>query len=123
MGSSTSEPRSASPLAQIQTGVRDFFDEPMPLRVGWPQVLGSVLLFLMGLQGLTGLLLALYYSPSTDSAYESVRYIQDRVVFGWLVRGLHRWSANLIVVILAFHIAQVFIWGAYKRPRQWTWVA
>jgi menaquinol-cytochrome c reductase cytochrome b subunit len=73
--------------------------------------------------GLTGFLLAVSYSPSTDSAYESVRYIQERAVFGGLVRGMHRWGANLLIIVLMIHIAQVFIWGAYKRPRRWTWVS
>ena len=119
----TTEPTPDSLLQQVRSAVRRFCDEPQPVRVGWPQVFGSVLFFLLVVQGLTGFLLALYYSPSTDSAYESVRYIQECAVFGGLVRGMHHWGANLLIVVLMIHIAQVFIWGAYKRPRQWTWVA
>ncbi|MCI0458149.1 MAG: cytochrome b N-terminal domain-containing protein [Gemmataceae bacterium] len=123
MAVSTAQPTLSSPLQQLRSAVRGFFDEAMPVRVGWPQVLGSVLLFLLVSQALTGFLLALYYSPSTDSAYESVRYIQERAVFGGLIRGMHRWGANLMVIFLAIHLGQVFLWGAYKKPRQWTWVA
>ncbi len=123
MASPTTEPTPGSLRQHIRAAVRSFCDEPQPVRVGWPQVFGSVLLFLMVVQGLTGFLLALSYSSSADSAYESVRYIQERTVFGGLIRGMHRWGANLLIVALAIHIARVFIWGAYKRPRQWTWVS
>ncbi len=119
----TTESTPGLALRRLRSGVRSFLDEPQPERVGWPQVFGSVLLFLLVMQGLTGFLLALYYAPSTDSAYESVRYIQERAVFGGLIRGMHRWSANLLIVTLAIHITQVFLWGAYKRPRQLTWVS
>lgn len=122
MASPTTEPTPDSLFKQIRSAVRGFCDEPQPVKVGWPQVFGGVLLFLMAVQGLTGFLLALYYSPSTASAYESVRYIQERAVLGGIIRGMHRWGANLLIVGLAAHITQVFIWGAYKRPRQWTWV-
>lgn len=123
MASPTTEPTPGSLLQHLRAAARNFRDEPQPARVGWPQIFGSVLLFLMVVQGLTGFLLALDYSPSTDSAYESVRYIQERAVFGGLIRGMHRWGANLLIITLAVHIVQVFIWGAYKRPRQWTWVS
>src|SRR5690242_1364556 len=73
MALTTTEPTPGSLLQHIRAAVRSFCDEPQPTRVGWPQVFGSVLLFLMVVQGLTGFLLALTYSPSTDSAYESVR--------------------------------------------------
>lgn len=123
MALTTTEPTPGSLLQHICAAVRRFCDEPQPARVGWPQVFGSVLLFLMVVQGLTGFLLALTYSPSTDSAYDSIRYIQERAVFGGLVRGMHRWGANLLIIALVIHVPQVFIWGAYKRPRQWTWVS
>lgn len=112
-----------TPLKQFVALIKVFLDEPMPPRVGWTHVFGGVLLFLIGIQALTGFLLALYYSPSTATAYESVKYIQERAVFGGLIRGMHRWSANLIIITLGVHIARVFIWGAYKPPRRWTWVS
>lgn len=123
MDPSRDDPSPTSLLKHLRHAWRDFRDERQPLRIGWPQVFGSVLLFLVALQALTGFLMALVYSPSTESAYESVRYIQHRALFGGLIRGMHRWGANLLIVTLAIHIAQVFLWGAYKRPRQWTWVA
>jgi len=123
MAQPAGEPIPRTPLKQFVALVKVFLDEPMPPRVGWTHVFGSVLLFLLGIQILTGFLLALYYSPSTATAYESVQYIQERAVFGGLIRGMHRWSANLLIVTLGIHVARVFIWGAYKAPRRWTWVS
>lgn len=116
-------PTPGAPLKRFVGLVREFLDERMPPHVGWTHVFGGVLLFLLAIQALTGFLLALYYSPSTATAYESVKYIQERAVFGGLIRGMHRWSANLIIVTLGIHVARVFIWGAYKPPRRWTWVS
>jgi len=117
------EPTPKTPLKRFLALAREFLDEPLPPRVGWTHVFGGVLLFLLAIQALTGFLLALYYSPSTATAYESVKYIQERAIFGGLIRGMHRWSANLLIVTLGIHIARVFIWGAYKAPRRWTWVS
>ena len=117
------EPTPGTPLRRFVAAVWEFLDERMPPHVGWTHVFGGVLLFLLAIQALTGFLLALYYSPSTATAYESVKYIQERAVFGGLIRGMHRWSANLIIVTLGIHVARVFIWGAYKPPRRWTWVS
>lgn len=116
-------PTPPSPFQRLRTAVQDWFGEPLPQHVGWPQVFGSVVLFLIGVQILTGVLLAVYYSPSADSAYESVRYIEEQVVMGGFLRGMHRWGVNLIIVFVAIHLVQVFVWGAYKRPRRGTWVA
>lgn len=123
MAQPAAEPSSKTPLKQFVYLVREFLDESQPPHVGWTHVFGSVLLFLLGIQVLTGFLLALYYSPSTATAYESVKYIQERAIFGGLIRGMHRWSANLLIVTLGIHISRVFIWGAYKAPRRWTWVS
>ncbi len=107
----------------ILAAVRDFLREPMPEGVGWTHVFGSILLFLVLLQVVTGILLALVYSPSPDAAYESVQYIDNHVLFGRFVRGLHHWSASAFVVVLVLHLLRTFVYAAYKSPRRGTWVA
>ena len=85
--------------------------------------LGGVTLFLFGIQVATGILLLLYYRPSADTAFESVQFIVARVEFGWLVRNVHAWSANLLMVTLFAHLFSTFVLRAYRRPRELTWVS
>jgi cytochrome b6 len=82
-------------------------------------LLGGATLFLFGVQVCTGLLLLLYYRPSTNEAYESVQYITNRVEFGWLVRSVHSWSANLMVFVAFAHMFSVAFLRAYHKPRGW----
>ena len=77
--------------------------------------LGFVNLFLFVNQALTGLCLMMYYVPSPDHAYDSVKYIQYEVPFGYMVRGLHYWGATAMVVSVMAHVARVFVFGAYKK--------
>lgn len=84
--------------------------------------LGGMALFLFVIQIVTGILLALYYHPSPDSAYQSVQTIVTDVSFGWLMRAAHAWSANLLIGILFLHMATAFVMRAYRRPREITWV-
>lgn len=93
----------------------------MPARLGWTYTLGSATLFVFGLQVVTGMFLAMYYSPSPDHAYDSVQYIMTEVTFGSVVRGLHHWGASAMVVLVVAHMLRVFIMGAYKFPREITW--
>ncbi|HEX9653829.1 MAG TPA: cytochrome b N-terminal domain-containing protein, partial [bacterium] len=102
--------------------VKDLLNEPMPKGVNWPQTLGSALLALIVVQILTGALLSLYYSPNADAAYESIQYIETQVLFGKLIRGIHYFAASGMVIVLFAHICRTFFYGAYKRPRQWTWI-
>ncbi|MEE9296787.1 MAG: cytochrome b N-terminal domain-containing protein [Phycisphaerae bacterium] len=103
--------------------VRSLFEERLPAGVGWAHVFGSTLLALIGIQVVTGVLLSLNYSASTSTAWESTRYIQDQVVFGGIIRGVHHWAASASIVVAALHVVRVFIYAAYRAPRQWTWVA
>lgn len=89
---------------------------------GWWYVFGSATLTLLLLQVLTGIFLAMVYVPSTDQAYESLEYLNYTQPLGWFVRALHYWSANGMVVMLVIHMVQVFLFGAYKYPRELTWV-
>lgn len=83
---------------------------------------GGVTLFLFILQVLTGLLLLMYYRPTADAAFESVRFIISKVRFGWLVRQIHVWSANLMVLAVSLHLLATFFGRAYRRPREVTWL-
>ena len=64
----------------------------------------------------------MYYVPSVASAYNSVNFLRFQVPLGWLIHGLHFWAANAMVVLVLVHLGQVFIWGAYKKPRELTWL-
>lgn len=97
-------------------------DEPIPGGASWIYVFGSVTLFAFLLQMGTGMFLMLSYAPTADHAYESVRYIQDEVPFGAFLRSLHHWGASLMMVAIGLHMLQVFLYGAYKRPREMMWL-
>ncbi len=98
------------------------FDRHIPKGVNWWYTLGSVTLFLFVIQVVTGILLAMHYSPSPDHAYDSVRYITNTVPMGKLLRSLHKWGATGMVVAVALHLIRVFFMGAYKYPREMTWL-
>lgn len=83
---------------------------------------GGITLFFFLIQVATGLLLLMYYRPSSDAAYESVRFITSTVRFGWLVRSTHIWSANLMVLAAVVHLGVTFFGRAYRRPRELTWI-
>jgi quinol-cytochrome oxidoreductase complex cytochrome b subunit len=90
--------------------------------VNWFYTLGSATLFVAINQAVTGILLTLYYVPTPDHAYDSVTYITTQLPFGWLIRGLHHWGASAMVVLVVLHLLRVFFYGAYKYPREATWV-
>ena len=106
----------------LHTALRTFLYEEIPASSGWHQVLGSVALFLMLIQFFTGAMLAFNYAPTPGDAYNSLRYILTEVTNGRLMRGLHHWGASMIIVIVVLHMVQVFLWGAYKKPREGTWI-
>jgi cytochrome b6 len=85
--------------------------------------LGGMTLFLFGVQVVTGALLLLYYRPSASEAYESVQFIMTRVPFGWLIRSIHAWSANLMVAAAVAHLTTVLFLQSYRRPRELTWMS
>jgi ubiquinol-cytochrome c reductase cytochrome b subunit len=90
--------------------------------VNWFYTLGSATLFLAVLQGVTGILLTFYYVPTPDHAYDSVVYISTQLPAGWYIRGLHHWGASAMVVVTVAHLLRVFYFGAYKYPREATWI-
>jgi cytochrome b6 len=85
--------------------------------------LGGLTLFLFAVQVFTGILLLLYYRPGATDAYESVQFIVTRVPFGWLIRNIHSWSANLLVAAAFAHFFSVFLLKSYRKPRELTWVS
>lgn len=91
-------------------------------KTNWFYTFGSASLILALLQGITGMLLTLYYVPSPDHAYESIQYIMNDVAFGWLIRGMHHWGATLLVVVVFLHMLKSYFVGAYKYPREITWL-
>ena len=105
-----------------RTGIKKLMHEALyeniPGGARWRYVWGSTLVFTFSIQVITGLFLWTAYSPSTTTAWESVYYIQHHMQYGWLVRGLHHFSAQAMTVLLALHLMQVVIDGAYKAPRE-----
>ena len=97
-------------------------NEPIPGGASWIYVFGSATLFLFVLQAVTGMFLAVYYAPTPDHAYDSVQYIEQQVSFGWFVRGLHHWGASGMVIAVGLHMLQVFLYGAFKPPREMMWM-
>ena len=90
-------------------------------RYSWCYFFGGATLFFFMIQVATGVLLLLYYKPTAEAAFESVRFIMTEVSFGWLIRSLHSWSANLMVLAAFLHMATVFFMRAYRKPRELTW--
>jgi menaquinol-cytochrome c reductase cytochrome b subunit len=94
----------------------------VPRDISWLQTLGSALLTVFILQVTTGILLAMYYQPDPDTAWNTIKFITDDATLGWLVRGMHKWGSSVMVVLLFLHMGRTFLFGAYKYPREMTWV-
>ncbi len=101
---------------------KQLLDEQVPRGVGWWFVTGSIVMFLLSVQLLTGVVLAIYYSPSPDYAYDSVRFIMERVTLGRVLRGLHYFGASFIVIAAVVHMLRVVLFGSYKKPRELNWI-
>src|SRR5689334_1686786 len=105
--------------------IREFLThKKVPVHAGtmW-YYFGGITLFLFAIQVLTGTLLLLYYRPSPNEAYESVQFIMTRVQFGWLIRSIHSWSANLMILAAFIHMFSVVFLRAYRKPRELTWLS
>jgi menaquinol-cytochrome c reductase cytochrome b subunit len=103
-------------------GLKYFLFRNVPGDINWMQTLGSATLTAFLVQLVTGVILAMYYTPDPNSAYESIQHITNDVTLGWLVRGMHRWGASVFIILLFFHMARVFLFGAYKYPRELNWI-
>jgi quinol-cytochrome oxidoreductase complex cytochrome b subunit len=125
--SSERRERSGGPLDWVETRVHlgPFFNALVHVRVpieAQTYYLGGITLFLFGIQVVTGTLLALYYRPTPDTAYESVLSITTDVSFGWLIRSIHHWASNLMILSLVLHVLRIFLQATYKFPRELTWI-
>ncbi len=105
------------------SAARHFLDEDIPASAGWPHVFGSVALFAFLLQIFSGFLMALNYAPTPGEAWDSLRYIVTQVTAGSIIRAMHHWGSSLMIIVVGLHMAQTFLWGAYKKPREITWIA
>lgn len=106
-------------------GIREFLAHksvPRHSATAW-YYFGGITLFLFTIQALTGILLLLYYRPTPTEAYESVQFIVTQVTFGWLVRSVHSWSANLMILAAFIHMFSVVFLHAYRKPRELTWLS
>jgi ubiquinol-cytochrome c reductase cytochrome b subunit len=103
--------------------IRDAAEHPVPRNTAsWFYVFGSAALTVFLLQLATGILLAMVYVPSADEAWSSLQALNHQVAFGWFIRAMHGWGSNFMVAVVLLHMAQVFLFGAYKFPRELTWI-
>jgi quinol---cytochrome c reductase cytochrome b subunit, bacillus type len=102
--------------------LRGFLFRKVPKGTNWFYTLGSATMFAFLSQAVTGVFLAMYYDPSPTGAYDSVQHITNDVFLGSLVRGMHRWGASVMVVLIFLHMGRTFFFGAYKYPRELNWV-
>jgi quinol-cytochrome oxidoreductase complex cytochrome b subunit len=103
-------------------GVRYFLFRKVPGDINWFQTLGSAALTAFLVQTVTGVILAMYYRPDPNSAYDSIQRITNDLFAGWLVRGMHRWGASVFIILMFMHMGRVFLFGAYKYPRELNWI-
>ena len=94
----------------------------VPRDISWLQTLGAALITTFLIQAVTGVILAMYYHPTPEGAFDSIRYITDTATLGWLVRGMHKWGSSIFVILLFLHMGRVFLMGSYKYPREMTWL-
>ncbi len=94
----------------------------VPKGTNWFYTLGSATLFAFVVQALTGVFLAMYYVPSATEAYDSVTHLTNDVFLGEFVRGMHKWGATVMIILIFLHMGRVFFFGAYKYPRELNWV-
>src|SRR5438128_9971028 len=103
-------------------GVRYFLFRKVPGDTNWFHTLGSATLTAFLVQALTGVILAMYYKPDPNSAYQSINHITNDLWAGWLVRGMHRWGASVFIILLFMQMGRVFLFGPYKYPRELNWI-
>ena len=108
---------------QIAGAIREATEHPIPRRsASWWYVFGSAALTIFILQVFTGILLALIYVPSAAEAWNSLQFLNHNVTLGWFLRAVHGWGSNFMVAVVLIHMCQAFLFGAYKFPRELTWI-
>ncbi|MGI8921048.1 MAG: cytochrome b [Solirubrobacteraceae bacterium] len=106
----------------LSSATRWLLFRKVPKGTNWFYTLGSASLIAFVSQATTGVFLAMYYDPSANHAYESVRYITNEAFLGAFVRGMHKWGSSVMVVLVFLHMARTFVFGAYKYPRELNWI-
>jgi ubiquinol-cytochrome c reductase cytochrome b subunit len=108
---------------QVGAAIRETAEHPVPRETAsWFYVFGSAAFVVFMLQIVTGIMLAFIYVPSAGEAWNSLQILNHQVALGWFIRGLHGWGSDFMVAIVLIHMVQVFLFGAYKYPRELTWV-
>jgi ubiquinol-cytochrome c reductase cytochrome b subunit len=108
---------------QLSAPIRETMQHPVPRRTAsWAYVFGSAAMTAFGLQLVTGILLAMVYVPSAGEAWSSLQSLNHQIALGWFIRALHGWGSNFMIAIVLIHMVQVFLFGAYKYPRELTWI-
>lgn len=106
----------------LREAIQKALKKPVPKHINWLFCFGGTAFLFFLIQLATGILLTLYYRPAPEAAYESVRHITNDVAFGWLVRGVHRWAATLMIIFVMLHMLRIYFMGAYKPPRELNWL-
>ncbi len=106
----------------LSGGARWMMFRKVPKGTNWFYTLGSATLFAFLSQAVTGVFLAMYYTPSATQAYESARHITNEVFLGEFVRGMHKWGSTVMIVLIFLHMGRTFFFGAYKYPRELNWI-
>ncbi len=102
---------------------KDILDKPIPKGLNLSYCFGGITFFLFVMLAVTGYFMTLYYVPSPEQAYDAVDYLTFEVPMGQVIRGIHHWSGNLMMVTIFLHMLRVFIYGAYKKPREINWIS
>jgi len=102
---------------------KDILDKPIPKGLNLSYCFGGITFFLFVMLAVTGYFMTLYYVPSPEQAYDAVDYLTFEIPMGQVIRGVHHWSGNLMMVTIFLHMLRVFIYGAYKKPREINWIS
>lgn len=102
---------------------KDFLDKPIPKGLNLSFCFGGITFFLFVMLAVTGYFMTLYYVPSPEQAYDAVDYLTFEVPMGQVIRGVHHWSGNLMMVTIFLHMLRVYVYGAYKKPREINWIS
>ena len=108
---------------QLGAPIRATMEHPIPRdTASWFYVFGSAAMTVFAFQLVTGILLAMVYVPSAGEAWNSLQILNHQISLGWFIRALHGWGSNFMLAIVLVHMVQVFLFGAYKFPRELTWI-
>lgn len=110
------------PRKPLEEAVEDAFKKPLPVYAQWPYVLGIIAFVLFLFQFVTGMLLAFYYQPTPEAAYESVMLIIRDTALGWYIHQMHYWGSHILLALLFFRLVRLYVHGAYKAPRELVWI-